>query len=1001
INSAVLALAGHSAILAAAGSTQQSLLWQDIQRSLLPQDQLSSPCFGRTFSDPCCRRINSAVLALAGHSAILAAAGSTQQSLLWQDIQRSLLPQDQLSSPCSGRTFSDPCCRFTQQSLLWQDIQRSLLPQDQLSSPCFGRTFSDPCYRRINSAVLALAGHSVILAAARSTQQSLLWQDIQQSIQRSLLPQDQLSSPCSSRTSGHQSSLTQDQFTNRSRDERSRGTCREGSRRTTTRTSSQSTTTQLILINNTKGTVDAMRKEFGEWVEDNEGHAPHAERIDALAKKHGRNSPFMIPGMHIENPDVNRTATSLAKMDFASKSEEARRLEDQKREERRAPWGTSSTFPQNQTNRDHRTNLERNPVRDYAAVAKQVREWSFKFDGNSKPLEFLEQVEWSAATYGLELDLVPRAMPELLKGSALKWYRSQPASRSFSYHGTTSQSCWRKSLDGNRVSTNEEIHAHSTKPVTAHGNRRLQSTGEQRSMHSMRRKRQGTAAANAKGILRISNTRAQSYKGVQEMWTGRPLGERMQQRELAILLDVWANRSSHGPMLPIGKRPSASTSQERADADRSSSTKLFKSATGATSSFVSEELAVTLVEEGFELGATQRQVRLADGRSSGVTEQVEVQIGLGNRQVDLALLVLPGVIDELVLGWDFLSTMGTILECAGIQVRIPARRRRNKDQEERLSVVNTLEQLSQEPVKMSQQQKGDLNKRPARRLPFHPHRRSSRKLPRLELDAAMTDVLELSTSPILDPAVEAGLTPPPTVSPGSAGTVFRWPEQQQQQPEVQQQQQQPEVQQQQQQQPEVQQQLEVQQQQQQPEQQRPKQQKQRRKQQKQPPAQQQPTLSLPTQPTTLPTAQPARPLLPAVPAAQPRAQPAAPLPIRPLTPTIIVVTGPPGPKQFDELIGIAWPSEVSRAARMLNPRKRRIRVVWSGGVRFKLKAGQGKFRATFADPCCRRINSAVLALAGHPAILAAAGLTQQSLLWQDIQRSLLWQDIQRSLLPQD
>ncbi|KAL7723092.1 hypothetical protein ACLKA6_001886, partial [Drosophila palustris] len=121
------------------------------------------------------------------------------------------------------------------------------------------------------------------------------------------------------------------------------------------------------------GTVDAMRKEFGEWVE---GHDPHAERIDALARKHGRNSPFRILGIHIENPDVNRTATTLAKMDFASTSEEARRLEDQKREERRAPWGTSSTFPQNQTNTDHRTNLERN--QDYAAVAKKVREWSFR-----------------------------------------------------------------------------------------------------------------------------------------------------------------------------------------------------------------------------------------------------------------------------------------------------------------------------------------------------------------------------------------------------------------------------------------------------------------------------------------------------------------------------------------------------------------------------------------------------------------------------------------------
>ncbi|KAL7726373.1 hypothetical protein ACLKA6_004515 [Drosophila palustris] len=167
------------------------------------------------------------------------------------------------------------------------------------------------------------------------------------------------------------------------------------------------------------GTVDAIRKEFGEWVE---GHAPHAERLDALARKHGRNSPFRAPVIQLENLDVNKTAASLAKMDFASTSEEVRRLEDQKREERRAPWGTSSTFPQNQTNTENRTNLERHPVRDYAAVAKQVREWSFRFDGSSKPLEFLEQVEWSAETYGLDLNLVPRAIPELLKGTALKWY---------------------------------------------------------------------------------------------------------------------------------------------------------------------------------------------------------------------------------------------------------------------------------------------------------------------------------------------------------------------------------------------------------------------------------------------------------------------------------------------------------------------------------------------------------------------------------------------------
>jgi len=57
---------------------------------------------------------------------------------------------------------------------------------------------------------------------------------------------------------------------------------------------------------------------------------------------------------------------------------------------------------------------------DYSTVAKQVRKWSFRFDGAEKQFEFLEQVEWSANTYGLDLDMIPRAMPELPKGRALK-----------------------------------------------------------------------------------------------------------------------------------------------------------------------------------------------------------------------------------------------------------------------------------------------------------------------------------------------------------------------------------------------------------------------------------------------------------------------------------------------------------------------------------------------------------------------------------------------------
>ncbi|KAL7723890.1 hypothetical protein ACLKA6_016145 [Drosophila palustris] len=149
------------------------------------------------------------------------------------------------------------------------------------------------------------------------------------------------------------------------------------------------------------GTVDTMRKEFGEWVEGNEGRAPHAERLDALSRKHGRSSPFKDPITITRNEDKemdrNTIAAALEKLDFASTSGEAQhRSEQQKQEELRSPWGRSSTMQHNRTNTEYRTPTERNPVRDYAAVAKQVREWSFKFDGNSKPLEFLEQVECDA-----------------------------------------------------------------------------------------------------------------------------------------------------------------------------------------------------------------------------------------------------------------------------------------------------------------------------------------------------------------------------------------------------------------------------------------------------------------------------------------------------------------------------------------------------------------------------------------------------------------------------
>ncbi|KAL7726246.1 hypothetical protein ACLKA6_001650 [Drosophila palustris] len=189
-----------------------------------------------------------------------------------------------------------------------------------------------------------------------------------------------------------------------------------------------------------------------------------------------------------------------------------------------------------------------------------------------------------------------------------------------------------------------------------------------------------------------------------------------------------------------------------------------------------------------------------------------------------------------------------------------------------------------------QQQRKGSSKRPSTRLPFHP-RRTPRKQPRLQLEeqdstTSMTDVLELTASPITDPAMKAVLTPTPTVSPEAAGAKFRWlepqPKSPQQQPTTPRLPAQPT--------PPL------------PAQPTP------------PPLPAQPTPPLPAQPTsqaptqllTLPTAQPIVRLR-ALPAARPSVQPGArPLaqpatrprasrsrkpirPIRPLTPTIITI----------------------------------------------------------------------------------------------------------------
>lgn len=61
---------------------------------------------------------------------------------------------------------------------------------------------------------------------------------------------------------------------------------------------------------------------------------------------------------------------------------------------------------------------------DLASVCNAVRKWGLRFDGKRNPVSFLERLHELMETYSFSPDEVLKAMPELLQGTALLWYRN-------------------------------------------------------------------------------------------------------------------------------------------------------------------------------------------------------------------------------------------------------------------------------------------------------------------------------------------------------------------------------------------------------------------------------------------------------------------------------------------------------------------------------------------------------------------------------------------------
>lgn len=64
------------------------------------------------------------------------------------------------------------------------------------------------------------------------------------------------------------------------------------------------------------------------------------------------------------------------------------------------------------------------PSLTYVQMIDQIRKWPVKYDGGKEPLAFLERVEELAEVYQVDINVLPRAMPELLRDRALAWYRN-------------------------------------------------------------------------------------------------------------------------------------------------------------------------------------------------------------------------------------------------------------------------------------------------------------------------------------------------------------------------------------------------------------------------------------------------------------------------------------------------------------------------------------------------------------------------------------------------
>ncbi|XP_070141622.1 uncharacterized protein [Drosophila kikkawai] len=109
--------------------------------------------------------------------------------------------------------------------------------------------------------------------------------------------------------------------------------------------------------------------------------------------------------------------------------------------------------------------------------------------------------------------------------------------------------------------------------------------------------------------------------------------------------------------------------------------------TGATRSFISEQRAAQ-IGRGRDWREIRTRIRLADGSHRDLTRGLVVTIHLGQQQVKLFLLVMPTVLDDILLGIDFLCGIKAIISCGGEHLQLDSRAELTNEENPEISARN-------------------------------------------------------------------------------------------------------------------------------------------------------------------------------------------------------------------------------------------------------------------------------------------------------------------------